>query len=60
MSSLIQCFAGMRLGGRLTGTITTHIGFSATYLCGSGCIASALVSFFVGNHTTRQAVSSQS
>lgn len=51
---------GMGLGGILMGTLATHIGFSAMYLCGSGCITSALVIFLAGNHTARDAVSSQS
>jgi MFS family permease len=51
---------GMGLGGILMGTIATHIGFSAMYLCGSGCITGALMIFLVGNHTARQAGSSQS
>lgn len=50
---------GMGLGGILMGTIATHIGFSAMYLCGSGCIMSALVIFLVGTHSARQAGSSQ-
>ena len=51
---------GMGLGGVLMGTIATHIGFSAMYFCGSGCVASALLIFVVGNRPARQAVTSQS
>ena len=51
---------GMGLGGILMGTIATHIGFSAMYLCGSGCITGALVIFLVGNHTARHVGVSQS
>ncbi len=50
---------GMGLGGILMGTIATQIGFSAMYLCGSGCITGALVIFLVGTHTARHAGSSQ-
>jgi MFS family permease len=51
---------GMGLGGMLMGILATHIGFSAMYFCGSGCVASALLIFVVGNRSARQAVSSQS
>lgn len=49
---------GMGLGGILMGILATHIGFSAMYLCGSGCVASALLIFVVGSRSARQAVSS--
>jgi MFS family permease len=61
MSTFGQGFdLGMGLGGILMGTLATHIGFSAMYLYGSGCVASALLIFMLGNRSARQTVSSQS
>lgn len=45
---------GMGLGGVLMGTIATHAGFTPMYLCGSGCIALALVIFLWGYRTAQQ------
>ena len=45
---------GMGLGGMLMGFIATHAGFTAMYLCGSVCVATALTIFVMGNRTTPQ------
>jgi MFS family permease len=45
---------GMGLGGMLMGFIATHAGFTAMYLCGSVCVATALMIFVMGNRTTPQ------
>jgi MFS family permease len=45
---------GMGLGGVLMGSIATSAGFTAMYLCGSGCIAAGLGIFLWGTHTTRR------
>ena len=43
---------GMGLGGVLMGSIATHAGFTPMYLCGSGCLAVALVIFVWGSRTS--------
>src|SRR5262245_14673299 len=45
---------GMGLGGVLMGRIATQVGFTAMYLCGSGCIGVGLAIFLWGNRPARR------
>jgi MFS family permease len=45
---------GMGLGGVLMGRIATQVGFTAMYLCGSGCVGAALAIFLWGNRAERR------
>lgn len=45
---------GMGLGGIMMGYIATHAGFTPMYLCGSACVATALVIFVLGNRVAPQ------
>ncbi|MGE0827301.1 MAG: MFS transporter [Candidatus Binatia bacterium] len=47
---------GMGLGGILMGFVATHIGFTAMYACGSGCVVLALLIFLLGTRATSQSV----
>ena len=45
---------GMGLGGIVMGFIATHAGFTAMYLCGCACVATALGIFVFGNRAATQ------